>query len=117
MDGAGVDNDLPKHILRDMSADKQTTTISVKTEKSVKKLAELRARQLGIPLGALVNAFLRNLGQTGEVHFSVADPMTPQMVGLLREMRDEIARGDTDGPFRLDEAEEFLDSIAHEHQD
>ena len=100
-----------------MNADKQTMTIRLKTEKSVKELAELRAKQLGIPLGTLIDAFLRSLGQTGQVHFSVADSMTPQMAGLLREMRDDIARGDTDGPFNLEEAEGFLDSIAHEHQD
>lgn len=94
-----------------------TTTMSLKTKKSVKQLAELRAKQLGIPLGTLVNAFLRNLGQTGEVHFSVGEPITDQMAGLLRQMRQEVSQGQVDGPFTHQEAEKFLDAIPHERDD
>lgn len=55
---------------------KDSTLLSIKTNKQVKKLAQMRAQQLGFPLGTLVNAFLRNLGQTGEVHFTIDEPMT-----------------------------------------
>ncbi len=92
-----------------------TTTLSLKTKKQVKELAQLRAKQLGIPLGTLVNAFLRNLGQTGEVHFTVAEPITPKMAKIIEEMRADIANGNTYGPFDINEAEEFLDSIPNEH--
>jgi len=91
------------------------TTINLKTKKQVKQLAQMRAKQLGIPLGTLVNAFLRNLGQTGEVHFTVAEPVTPKMEAIIDEMRREIAKGDTYGPFNLEEAETFLDSIPYEN--
>jgi antitoxin component of RelBE/YafQ-DinJ toxin-antitoxin module len=98
-----------------MNTTNDTTTISLKTKKQVKQLAQMRAKQLGIPLGTLMNAFLRNLGQTGEVHFTVAEPVTPKMEAIIDEMRTEIANGDTFGPFNLDEAEEFLDKIPHEN--
>ena len=91
------------------------TTLSLKTKKQVKQLAEMRAKQLGIPLGTLVNAFLRNLGQTGEVHFTVAEPVTPKMEAIINEMRADISNRDTFGPFNLEEAETFLDSIPHEN--
>lgn len=91
------------------------TTINLKTKKQVKQLAQMRAKQLGIPLGTLVNAFLRNLGQTGEVHFTVAEPVTPKMEAIIDEMRTEIAKGDTYGPFDLEEAENFLDNIPYEN--
>lgn len=71
----------------------------------------MRAKQLGIPLGTLVNAFLRDLGQTGEVHFTNAEPITPRMAKIIDEMRTEIANGDTYGPFNIEEAETFLDDI------
>lgn len=97
-----------------MNSTNETTILSLKTKKQVKELAQMRAKQLGIPLGTLVNAFLRNLGQTGEIHFTVSEPITPQMTKIIHEMRAEIANGDSYGPFDIDEAEEFLDSISYE---
>jgi antitoxin component of RelBE/YafQ-DinJ toxin-antitoxin module len=93
-----------------ISTSNDTTTLSLKTKKQVKELAQLRSRQLGIPLGTLINAFLRNLGQTGEVHFSVAEPVSPKMAQAIDEMRTEIAKGDTFGPFTIQESIEFLNS-------
>ena len=100
-----------------MTAKNDTTILSIKTKKQVKELAQLRAKQLGIPLGTLVNAFLRDLGQTGEVRFTVAEPITPRMAEIIAEMRAEVARGDTYGPFTIEEAEAFLDSIPYESAD
>ena len=97
-----------------MNGFNDTTILSLKTKKHVKELAQMRAKQLGIPLGTLVNAFLRDLGQTGEVHFTIAEPITPKMAQLLNEMRTEIAHGDTYGPFTIDAAEDFLSNIPDE---
>lgn len=99
-----------------MGTANDTTILSLKTKKQVKELAQIRAKQLGIPLGTLVNAFLRNLGQTGEVHFTVAEPITPKMAKIIEEMRAEVANGDTYGPYNLEEAEAFLDSIPYESE-
>ncbi len=93
-----------------MKVTNDNTTLSLKTKKQVKELAEMRAKQLGIPLGTLVNAFLRNLGQTGEVHFTVAEPVTPKMAKIIEEMRAEVAKGNTYGPFEPEEAIEFLNN-------
>ncbi len=93
-----------------MNTPNDTTTLSLKTKKQVKELAQMRAKQLGIPLGTLVNAFLRNLGQTGEVHFTIDEPITAKMEKIIEEMRAEIARGDTYGPFTPDEATDFLNN-------
>ena len=97
-----------------MNTSNDTTILSLKTKKQVKELAQMRAKQLGIPLGTLVNAFLRNLGQTGEVHFTISEPITPQMAKIIDEMRTDIANGDSYGPFNIDEAEAFLDDIPYE---
>jgi antitoxin component of RelBE/YafQ-DinJ toxin-antitoxin module len=102
-----------------MQTTNDTTILSLKTKKQVKELAQLRAKQLGIPLGTLVNAFLRNLGQTGEVHFTISEPITPRMAKIIEEMRAEVSNGETYGPFNLDEAEAFLEGIPDEstHKD
>ncbi len=97
-----------------MSTANDSTILSLKTKKQVKELAQMRAKQLGIPLGTLVNAFLRDLGQTGEIHFTIAEPITPKMAIIIDEMRAEIAQGNTYGPFDIDEAEAFLDDIPDE---
>src|SRR5580698_10070282 len=97
-----------------MKTSNDSTILSIKTKKQVKELAQLRAKQLGIPLGTLVNAFLRNLGQTGEIHFTIAELITPKMARVIDEMRAEIARGDTYVPFTIDEAETFLDKLPYE---
>ena len=97
-----------------MNSATDSTILSLKTKKQVKELAQMRAKQLGIPLGTLVNAFLRDLGQTGEVHFTIAEPITPKMAKIIDKMRAEIAQGDTYGPYAIDEAEAFLDSIPYE---
>ena len=100
---------IPIDILWYMKTSNDATTISLKTKKHVKSLAQMRARQLGIPLGTVMNAFLRNFGQTGEIHFTVAEPITPKMAKIIDEMREEIANGDTYGPFTLEESFKFLD--------
>lgn len=97
-----------------MNSSNDSTILSLKTKKQVKELAQLRAKQLGIPLGTLVNAFLRDLGQTGEVHFTISEPITPKMAQVIDEMRTEIANGDTYGPFTIEQAEAFLDKIPYE---
>ncbi|MGH7237152.1 MAG: type II toxin-antitoxin system mRNA interferase toxin, RelE/StbE family [Candidatus Saccharimonadales bacterium] len=97
-----------------MTNPNDSTVLSLKTKKQVKELAQMRAKQLGIPLGTLVNAFLRDLGQTGEVHFTISEPVTPKMAKIIEEMRAEVARGETYGPFDLGEAEAFLGNIPHE---
>jgi antitoxin component of RelBE/YafQ-DinJ toxin-antitoxin module len=97
-----------------MNSVNDSTILSLKTKKHVKELAQMRAKQLGIPLGTLVNAFLRDLGQTGEVHFTISEPVTPKMSKIIEEMRAEIANGETYGPFDIDAAEAFLNDISHE---
>lgn len=91
-----------------MKAANDTTTISLKTKKQVKALAQMRARQLGMPLGTIVNAFLLNFAQTGEIHFVAPEQVTPKMAKIIEEMRAEATRGDTYGPFNADEAIAFL---------
>lgn len=91
-----------------------TTFLSLKTKKHVKELAQIHAKQLGIPLGTLINAFLDKLGQTGGVHFIIAKPVTPKMAHLINKKRTEIANGDIYGPFYNDTAEDSLSNLPNE---
>ena len=75
------------------------TVISVKTDVETKKRAQAVAEEIGIPLGTLLHAYIKQIAATGVVHFSVAEPMTPKMEKIIAEAEKEIARSKTSGPF------------------
>ncbi len=77
----------------------KTAMLSVKVDDQVKKRAQAVASSFGIPLSTLVNAYLIELGETGQIHFSATEAMTPKMEALIAQAEAEIAAGDTVGPF------------------
>jgi addiction module RelB/DinJ family antitoxin len=77
----------------------KTAVLSVKVDDQVKKRAQAVASSFGIPLGTLVNAYLIELANTGQVHFSVVEAMTPKMESIIAEAEKEIAAGDVTDTF------------------
>ncbi len=45
--------------------------INIKADKDIKKKAQKVARDLGLPLSTVINAYLREFIRTKEVHFAV----------------------------------------------
>lgn len=87
----------------------KTAVLSVKVDDQVKKRAQAVAGSFGIPLGTLVNAYLIELANTGQVHFSAVEVMTPQMESIIAEAEKEIAAGDVTNMFAT--AEEAIDFL------
>ncbi|MES2971638.1 MAG: hypothetical protein V4702_04920 [Patescibacteria group bacterium] len=85
------------------------TVISVKTDVSTKLRAQSVAKQIGIPLSTLINAYLRDLASSGTVHFSAPEPMTPQMEKIIEQAERDIAAGDVSGPFKT--SKELFDHL------
>jgi antitoxin component of RelBE/YafQ-DinJ toxin-antitoxin module len=77
----------------------KTAVLTVKVNDQVKTRAQSVAKAVGIPLSTLVNAYLVDLGTTGQVHFAAAEPMTPKMEKIIEQAEREIAAGETSGPF------------------
>ena len=77
----------------------KTAVLTVKVDDAVKARAQSVAQAVGIPLSTLVNAYLIDLGTTGQVHFAASEPMTPKMEKIIEEAEREIAAGETSGPF------------------
>ena len=48
----------------------KTAILNVKVDEQVKKQAQAVAGSFGIPLSTLVNAYLIELAETGQIHFS-----------------------------------------------
>jgi len=91
---------------------RMNTTMTIKVDKDVKSKAQATAKQMGLPLSTLINAYLREIAATGRVELSVVEEMTPQMERIIRQAEKEIAAGETSGPFyNIEEAETYLDAL------
>ncbi|MBI4599789.1 hypothetical protein HY732_02610 [Candidatus Uhrbacteria bacterium] len=55
------------------------TMMSIKTDKEVKEGVQEFAREIGMPVSTLVNAYFRDLLRTREFRVSVPPKMTPQL--------------------------------------
>ena len=90
----------------------KTATINFKTDYATKIKAQAVAKQIGIPLSNLLNAYLYELANTGSVHFTATEPMTKKMETMIAEAEKEIKAGDISGPFEtLEEMFEHLDNL------
>lgn len=86
----------------------KTAVLSVKVDENTKKRAQAVAKSVGIPLSTLVNAYLIELSETGQVHFTASEVMTKKMEKIIEEAEIEIAAGEV--------SEEFIsaeEAIAH----
>ncbi|MDQ2973521.1 MAG: hypothetical protein M3Q79_03510 [bacterium] len=86
----------------------KTSVLNVKVDENVKKRAKIVASSFGIPLSTLVNAYLIELGETGQIHFTASEPMTKKMEKIIEVSEKEYANGDVSSPF---EAIEHLNSL------
>jgi len=90
----------------------KTATINFKTDDATKAKAQAVAKQIGIPLSNLLNAYLCELASTGSVHFTASEPMTVKMELLIAEAKAEIAAREVSGPFEsLEEMFAHLDNL------
>jgi addiction module RelB/DinJ family antitoxin len=86
--------------------------INVKVDANVKLRAQAVASSFGIPLSTLINAYLIELADTGQVHFSAVEIMTPKMEEIIKKAQQEIETGKTVGPFSTaEEAIDYLKSV------
>ena len=54
-----------------MSATNTKTLITVKVDKILKIAGQVATKEIGIPLGTLINCFLKQFVRTGEENFSI----------------------------------------------
>ncbi len=81
----------------------KTAILNVKVDEQVKRRAQAVAGAFGIPLSTLVNAYLIELAETGQIHFSAVEVMTPQMEKLIERAEKEIKAGEVSEPFNTTE--------------
>ena len=88
------------------------TLISIKADTETKKRAQKAAYELGLPLSAIVNAYLKEFVRSREVTFSMEPRLRSEVIKLLeRASKDYRAKKNTIGPFSwAKEMDIYLDS-------
>jgi antitoxin component of RelBE/YafQ-DinJ toxin-antitoxin module len=69
------------------------TVINIKADRDVKIGAQKLAKELGLSLSAVVNAYLKQFLRTKSVNFSVVPTMSPELEKLLGRVEYDIERG------------------------
>jgi addiction module RelB/DinJ family antitoxin len=90
----------------------EKTVLNIKTDKKVKEEAQKAARELGLPLGTIVNAYLRELAREKRVVFSVPPAPNRRLQMLLKKIRKDVGkRRKSVKPFTHEEAIKYLDIL------
>ena len=92
----------------------EKTIINIKTDRNLKIEAQKVAGELGLPLGTIINAYLRELIREKKVLFSSPPVPNKKTQKLLKKIDSDIRTGKNSGkPFTYDEATAYLDSLCH----
>jgi addiction module RelB/DinJ family antitoxin len=76
------------------------TVINIKIDKKLKVDAKRVAGELGLPLGTIVNTYLRNLVREKRVVFSAPPVPNKKTAELLKRTLRDVKQGkNVDGPF------------------
>jgi len=88
------------------------TVINIKADKEVKEEAQRIAKELGLPLSTVVNAYLKEFIREGQVKFSLKPQLRPEVEKLLKKAsRDYREQKNIAGPFTNGrEMDDYLDS-------
>ncbi len=69
------------------------TVINIKADKEVKEAAQDIARQLGMPLSTIINAYLRQFIRTKEIRFSLEGELKSSAKKRLERLQKEASEG------------------------
>ena len=91
-----------------MATTNTKTLITVKTDKILKQAAQELAAEIGVPLGTLINSFLKQFVRNKEVNFSVSYKPTEYLKRVIAESEEEYARGEYTVAHSLEELKKQL---------
>ncbi len=89
------------------------TTINIKADKEVKEKAQKVARDLGMPLSTIINAYLNQFIRTKEIHFYLEGELKSSIKKHLDSLQKEALDGKNLSPnFRTpQEMDAYLESL------
>lgn len=77
-----------------------TAVINIKTEPEIKIKAHIVAKELGLNLSSVINAYLVQLIKTKTVIFSTNEEPTDYLLQMLKDSRREIKAGKATKKFK-----------------
>ena len=81
-----------------------TTAIYIKTDPEVKEKAQLVARNLGLSLSAILNAYLKQLIKTKTVTFTTNDEeLNDYTLAVMKQAEKDYKKGNTSPAFKSGE--------------
>jgi len=89
------------------------TIINIKADKDTKEKAQKIAKELGLPLSTIVNAYLKQFVRNKEVYFSSSPRMTGELESLIGFAETDLKKKKNISP-EFDSPEEmdtYLDSL------
>ena len=87
--------------------------INIKTDVEVKNNAQKVAKELGLPLGTVINAYLREFIRSRKVEFSIVPKMTPALERLLSGIEKDVVEKRNISPSftSAKDMDDYLDSL------
>ncbi len=70
-----------------------TAVINIKTQPETKIKAQTVAKELGLNLSSIINAYLTQLIKTKTVTFSVSEEPTKYLIKMLKKSQEDIKAG------------------------
>ncbi|OGZ12409.1 MAG: hypothetical protein A3D67_00685 [Candidatus Lloydbacteria bacterium RIFCSPHIGHO2_02_FULL_51_22] len=90
----------------------EKTLINIKIDKTLKVKVQKVAKELGFPLGTLINAYLRDLVRERRVVISAGLTPNTRTMKILEEIEEDIKNDrNASGPFNREEAIAYLRSL------
>ena len=88
------------------------TIINLKTDQEVKEKAQKIAKEIGLPLSAVINAYLKEFVREQSVRFSLEPEIRPEIGKLLKQAsQDYKQKKNITGPFKTaKEMDAYLDA-------
>ena len=88
------------------------TILNIKTDKELKEKAQQTARELGLPLGTIINSYLRELTREKRVVFSVPPEPNQKLRIILRKIRSEKGKRKRSAkPLNYEQAIDYLNNL------
>jgi addiction module RelB/DinJ family antitoxin len=104
-----LDKNIPLYTIWYMNT---KTILNIKIDKKIKEEAQKVSKELGLPLGTTITAFLKQFIREKEIVLS-SNEYTPSsyLQGVIREAEKEYFRGDASGPFNQKDFISHLKSL------
>ena len=89
------------------------TIINIKADKKIKEQAQQVARDLGLPLSTVINAYLMQFIRNKEVHLSAAPRMTHELESIISTAQNDLKINKRMSPLFSSggEMDRYLDSV------